>query len=397
MNSSARYALVTDGQWRQALSAIRSLGKAGYRVTVMGDSLFTMGYWSRFTNRRVRAVGANTDLEAFGRTLLDQLEHEPGAVVVPMGDAAVTWVCANLDRVTRSGRALMPPLESLRITHDKAATAAVAKEIGLPVPRTWEPKTPSEVAEIVAALEPGGFVVKPRRGVGSSGLMYGQKADRAFWAAHWDLFGPLLVQERVPPEGRGLGVSLLLDGNGECCAEVTHERLQQYPNSGGPSTDRQTIHAPELVKWSLALLKRLAWRGVAMVEWKADPRDGQPKLMEINGRFWGSLELAVRAGVDFPLIYARLASGEACGPPPQYPAGIRCRWLVPGDVLRFATQSRQDREPFRDFLRGLPATAEEWDPQDIRGAVASVICTGALGLRPSNWKYLTRERKASHR
>lgn len=41
-----------------------------------------------------------------------------------------------------------------------------------------------------------------------------------------------------------------------------------------------------------------------MVEWKVDLRDGRPKLMEINPRFWGSLELAVRSGVNFPSLYA---------------------------------------------------------------------------------------------
>ena len=395
MSAETRHALVTDGQWRQGLSAIRSLGKAGYRVTVMGESVFTMGYWSRYACRRVRSPSANTDVEAFGQALLLELERAPGSVVLPMGDAAVTWICANLDKVSKHGKVLMPPLDGLRITHDKGATAAVAKELGLPMPRTWEPKTPDELVELVAGLESGTFVVKPRRGVGSAGITYGQKADREFWVAHWNLFGSLLVQERIPAQGRGLGVSLLLDNQGVCQAELAHERLQQYPNSGGPSTDRQTIHAPELVEWSLALLKRLSWRGVAMVEWKSDPRDGKPKLMEINGRFWGSMELAVRAGVDFPLIYARLATGEPCGPAPEYPAGVRCRWLVPGEILRYVTQPRKEREPLREFLRGLPATAEEWDRHDVRGSLASVVCTGALGLRPSNWKYLTRERKAS--
>ena len=125
-------ALVTDGQWRQGLSAIRSLGRAGYRVTVMGESVFTMGYWSSYTHRRVRAPSANADVEAFGQALLVELERAPGTVVLPMGDAAVTWICANLEKVSKLGKVLMPSLESLRATHDKGATAAVAKEIGLP-------------------------------------------------------------------------------------------------------------------------------------------------------------------------------------------------------------------------------------------------------------------------
>jgi predicted ATP-grasp superfamily ATP-dependent carboligase len=220
--------------------------------------------------------------------------------------------------------------------------------------------------------------------------VYGEKRPETEWEAHWRRFGPMLIQERVPAQGRGQGVSVLMDSSGECVAAFAHERLQQYPNSGGPSTDRRSIHAPALVEKSLQLLKRLEWRGIAMVEWKVDPRDNQPKLMEINPRFWGSLELAVRSGVDFPVLYARAALGEKSVPVTSYAAGVRCRWIVPGEILRYLTQANGAREGILGFLRGLPSTAEEWDARDLTGTLATLVCTAAKALNPRYWKYVLR-------
>jgi predicted ATP-grasp superfamily ATP-dependent carboligase len=179
-------------------------------------------------------------------------------------------------------------------------------------------------------------------------------------------------------------VSVLIDGQGDCVAWFVHERLREYPLSGGPSTDRRSVHDARLVELSLALLRRLGWRGIAMVEWKM----GQ--LLEINPRFWGSLELAIRAGVDFPVLYARAASGDALGPPPSYPDGVRCRWVMPGEILRYLGEPRTRRERLRDFVRDLPGQAEEWDRRDVRGTLASVVCTGALALNPRYWAYVLR-------
>lgn len=381
---------MTDGLWRKSLSAIRSLGKAGFEVAVMGDSIFTTGFWSTYTSDRLRAPVAADDPEVFGRALERLVLARPGAVLLPMEDATLRWVSDHREKLAENARFLIPSREALATAWDKALTLQTAQRLGLPCPRTWETKDALEFAEKARELEPGTFVTKPRSGSGSTGITYGESRTRADWEAHWRRFGPMLIQERVSPQGRGQGVSLLMDSDGECVASFAHERLQQYPNSGGPSTDRRGIWAPELVDQSVRLLKRLDWRGVAMVEWKIDPRDGIPKLMEINPRFWGSLELAVRSGVDFPLLYARAALGEKSDPVRMYPAGHRCRWMIPGEILRYHEQKRAGREGLIAFLRGLPSNAEEWDWRDLMGTLATLICTAAKALNPRYWKYVLR-------
>ena len=136
-------------------------------------------------------------------------------------------------------------------------------------------------------------------------------------------------------------------------------------------------------------MRALNWKGIAMVEWKVDPRDGRPKLMEVNPRFWGSLELAVRSGVDFPVLYAQAAAGATDN---LFPTG-RCRPLSladSGDILRWITAKAPAREPLSKFLSGLPRQAEEWDTRDLSGLVACIVCQGSAVLQPKYWKFLSR-------
>lgn len=392
-NSSRIKVIITDGLWRKSISVIRSLGRAGCEINVMGDSLFTTGFWSRYTSRRIVAPTAEHNEEDFGQKLMDLILQSKGKqkpVLFPMEDATLMWVVNNYDEVIKYANVLLPSKKALEVAEDKAATIKLAKSLGLPVPETWEPSNVDELEKIIQESRCSEVVIKPRTGSGSVGIVYAKLGDKINYRSHWEKYGPLIIQERINVKGRGIGVSLLMDKDGDCVAHFEHERIRQYPISGGPSTDRISIHAPQLVKLSIKLLRGLSWRGVAMVEWKEDPADGIPKLMEINPRFWGSLELAVRAGVDFPYLYTQAVLGQVSKISPSYEEGVRCRWLIPGDILRYLGEEKQNREGFRCFIKGLPSEAEEWDRQDIRGSLACAICPALLVLNPYYWKYLKR-------
>ena len=139
-----------------------------------------------------------------------------------------------------------------------------------------------------------------------------------------------LVQEYIP--GVGCGVELLMTNSG-VKAFFMHKRLREYPPSGGASTLRVSIWDDRLYEFGARLLQAMKWEGVAMVEFRLDLRDGMPKLMEVNGRFWGSLPLAIASGVDFPyLLYQLMLEGDV-KPPKGYKIGVVRRWLLPGDML----------------------------------------------------------------
>ncbi len=386
-------AIVTDGMWRKSLSAIRALGKAGYEVHVLGENYLTVGFWSRFTDKRVVLRDANDDPVSFGRLLMAYLSSLPRnrkPVLLPTEEATLEYVVRHRKAIEPFADFLVPSAESLEICLDKAKTVMLARKLGIPYPVTEVAGSPEQLLASLLRFGNNDVVVKPTRGVGSAGVHYGPCFDAQSAAEYFGKYGPCLVQERIPSEGAVLGVSVLIDRERNCVGGFCHRRLRQYPNSGGPSTDRIGIVDNDLLDLSLRLLWELDWVGVAMVEWKIDPRDNRPKLMEVNPRFWGSLELAVRSGVNFPVLYADTARESESKGPESYRTDVRCRWLIPGDILRWLTDRPPHREQLNIFLKGLPAQAEEWDPEDFRGTFASCICQGLAVFRPKYWKFLRR-------
>jgi predicted ATP-grasp superfamily ATP-dependent carboligase len=142
------------------------------------------------------------------------------------------------------------------------------------------------------------------------------------------LVHPFMIQEYVAGHGQGV---FALYNHGKPLAFFAHRRLREKPPGGGVSVLSESIATdPGLVSHARSLLDKVGWHGVAMVEFKV-AADGTPYLMEINTRFWGSLQLAVDAGVDFPYLLYQLACGENPEPVDSYKTGIRLRWLL-GDL-----------------------------------------------------------------
>ena len=184
-----------------------------------------------------------------------------------------------------------------------------------------------------------------------------------------------LVQEWIPDGGGTFGFSALFDGGSNVKAAFVHKKLRMYPIQGGPSTLREGVQHPEIMALGLSLLKSLKWVGVAMAEFKVDPSDGIPKLMEINPRFWGSLHLAIVSGVDFPYLILKMAQGEQFDPVLNYTLGRQCRWLLFGDILHFLNNPHRFhlRPSFFHFFD--PDTSydiiSKEDPLPILGAMAT--------------------------
>ena len=212
-----------------------------------------------------------------------------------------------------------------------------AQEIGVAIPQTHFIETAEDLKEVRAQLTYP-VVVKPIRsriltgnGWLSTHVHYANSARELFrlYEEVEYLRYPSLIQERIV--GPGLGVFLLFD-RGELLGAFGHRRLREKPPSGGVSTLRESIPvAPALKEYAIRLLKPLGWHGVAMMEYKVDRHTGQPLLMEVNGRFWGSLQLAIDAGMDFPYWLYCLATAQPVDIPQTYRVGVKNRWLL-GDL-----------------------------------------------------------------
>jgi len=359
--------LVTDCWTNKALSVVRSLGLAGLEVHAAAHKRTGAALYSRFVAKRIVLSSADELL---------RLAREGGYdCVMPLEEGTIRLLEGA------PGLAAHPTAEALDVASDKLATWRLANEVGVPTPRS-APTVPEALDELAFPL-----VVKPLRSSGSRGVV--RVADEAELVAAErrvaSRFGPTFVQEAMPASGAGLGVGLIADG-GRVLNAYAYRRLREFPTSGGPSTLRETIEAPELIRHAEQLMDALDWTGVAMVEFKTDERDGVARLLEINPRFWGSLELAAVAGLNFPLMLYRLTRGEPVERV-EPRIGVRCRWLIPGDIAHFIANPRRfSLEPsFFRFFDG-DTHYDEFKAYDVRGSVATVPCAFLSLFDPETWK-----------
>lgn len=365
-----RTVIITDGEQRAALAAVRSLGAAGYRCVVTSSSRASIAGGSRFVTRTVTVPNALKRPREFADAIIELVAAERAAIVLPIAEQSIL---AILPVITQLSPAVVPfpDFASFSALTDKERLLKEASELGIAIPAQEIVRDVAEGASMDLSRLRYPIVLKPARSVSEHegvrstfSVTYAANASelqrkiRALPAAAF----PLLLQQRVV--GPGVGIFLLL-WDGEIKAQFAHQRLSEKPPSGGVSVYRESVSIDEgLRDLSRALLDRFGWRGVAMVEYKRDSATGKPYLMEVNGRFWGSLQLAIDSGVDFPRILAACALGESQQQMPLYRVGVRSRWWwgqidnLVGRVRRSAAidplppDTRSTRRVFGDLLLG---------------------------------------------
>ncbi|HEX7049648.1 MAG TPA: ATP-grasp domain-containing protein [Longimicrobiales bacterium] len=340
--------LVTDAEQRAALAAVRSLGRAGHEVSVCASREAPLAGASRYARRVATVPDPLGDAAGFV-TALRRLVDEWGIdILLPFSEAALLAVLPARDAFAGI-QIPFPDHERFARICDKPAVLEAARAVGIAVPAQWRLDAPPqrgalpEGMRFPLVLKPARSVIEGRAGRIKSSVVHVADADALRAALERMPPGayPVLVQERII--GPGVGVFLLVWAD-EVLASFSHRRIREKPPSGGVSVYRESIRLdPALLDASRALLRRFGWEGVAMVEYKVERATGTPYLMEINGRFWGSLQLAIDAGVDFPGLLVAAAQGRRMQPVLSYREGVRSRWFW-GDVDHLLARLRHSRE-----------------------------------------------------
>jgi predicted ATP-grasp superfamily ATP-dependent carboligase len=339
--------LVTDSDNRSALAATRSLGRNGHHVVVAGERADGLAAASKFAKASFAYPPPAKDPESFVATIGRAVREHDIDMLLPM--AEITTLLLTSHRSDLPSKCALPFANhgTVERANDKAEVLRLAQALGVPAPRTWIVESPAEADKpwdggFPCVIKPGRSRVRSGNGWLSTRVTYAHDAAelaRALRALRPELF-PILVQERI--EGPGVGLFACYD-RGRPLAFFAHRRLREKPPSGGVSVLREAIPVDPLARtYGERLLEALQWHGVAMVEFKQCSRDGSLRIMEINGRFWGSLQLAIDAGVDFPTMLADLSAAKPVAPISSYRAGVRSRWLL-GDLdalIMVMTRSR---------------------------------------------------------
>jgi predicted ATP-grasp superfamily ATP-dependent carboligase len=328
--------LVTDGNQRSALAAVRALGRAGLDVIVGETEVPSLAGRSRYATRSFRYPSPFDHEQAFVEAVEETAKDTGADLILPMTDITSAVLAEHRDRLEKHTRIAVADADAFWRASDKVALHRLADELGVPNPTVRYVDSAGAVGPMNDLPFP--CVVKPARSrlktsdgwIKTAVMRAATPADlQRLLDTKPELQHPFMLQRQIA--GDGVGVFALCD-RGEMKVVFAHRRIREKPPWGGVSVLREAIEPdPVAVDYAERLLRRLRWHGVAMVEFKKDAATGTIHLMEVNARFWGSLQLSIDAGLNFPLYLVRLYEGQEVPVRPQYAVGQRSRWLL-GDV-----------------------------------------------------------------
>lgn len=372
--------LVLDAHAPAALAVVRSLARAGIAVDAAGEEgAFNLCFWSRFPQKRITYPSPAKSIGKFISFISSVAVTGCYRFILPVTDRTLVPLHRFRSDWPSHKGIVLPESEPLEKTLDKGRTMALARELSVPIPSTRSPEEEGGLDGVAAEVSYPA-VVKARFSKFVSGDVLVSSPEPVFCGSREELLpaaggfpAGCLVQEMVGGEGYGVSV---LAREGEALAVFAHKRLREENPLGARSSFCESIAPPDPMKdYALRLIKALRWTGPAMVEFKWDPAAGEPVLMEINGRYWGSLPLALAAGVDFPLLHYRMLAGGPVSPVSDYRIGIRARYLY-ADLQRLVEIWKGPPHPWlssyprrgeavRDFLLGfsprIKSFNSDWD------------------------------------
>jgi len=297
-------------------------------------------------------------------------------VTIATHDGSIEALRASRPRFAGRTALALAAEDALKATVDKSRTIELARQLGIAVPRTV---IVTDSAELPSALEAVGLpaVLKPIRSwqeEGRGGSRFRAVVVMNAAEAKRDL-------REVTIQGRAVAVQEWLSGsreavsllyaNGRFHARFAQIAFRMNPPLGGSSVLRESIPLPDdLVDASERLVTTIGLEGYSEVEFRRGA-DRRPRLMEINPRLSASVEIAVRAGIDFPVLVYQWAAGLPVGDQFAYKIGLRVRWLG-GDLRWLRTTLRTQGRP------DVPKTTD---------AIAQFVTDF---LRPTSYDYVER-------
>ena len=346
--------IITHARVRSALAATRSLGRRGIKVITADYTYPSTSFFSKYSSSYFVYPSYKQAPRQFIECLKHYIQRKGIDVLMPISEE--TYVISKYKNIF-DGMVKVPVAEYDKIAkaNNKRYLMRFADEIGVNTPQTYTINCIEELRKVAKKIEYPA-VIKLVEGRGAAGVRY-VYSEEELLAKYKEVvqkfnlnpFNYPLIQEYIP--GTGYGVSMLFN-HGEPRAIFTHKRIREYPITGGPSTARISVRHAKMEKYATMLLKELEWHGVAMVEFKLDERTKEPVLMEINPRFWGSLNQAICAGVDFPYLLYTMAMEGDVKPVFTYRIGVKTRWMI-GDLRALVDYIRTEKrtEVLKDFFR----------------------------------------------
>ncbi|MGP9801176.1 carboxylate--amine ligase [Rheinheimera sp. NSM] len=319
------------------LALIRDLGRSGYAVTALGRKMSALGLVSRYCRTPLKRAADGEPLIA---QLLELAAAGQPAALLAISETDIAMLNRWREPLAQRYNLLFADATQMAQVLDKRLTQQQADSVGIATATSWQLQTLAELEAVAPQLQ-FPLILKWANPHQVSALLHGagltlhkiqycrDLAELTACLTPYQAIGHFPLIQRYYA-GHGLG-QFFLCREGEALVCFQHERVHEWPPEGGSASLCKTAgnHLHQAcAERSKALLKRLNWQGVAMVEYRYDPATAHYVLMEINGRFWGSTPLSLCAGANFASNLVKALALQQTITQPQIKARY-CRYMIP--------------------------------------------------------------------
>lgn len=375
-------ALIIGGSFH-SLGAARNLAKHGVPVTIV-DRGVCVSRFSRYVSDFIKSPPLD-DENRFVEFLLALAAQRDldGCVLFPSTDDGVRIVSQHWQRLSECYRSTVPRWETVQHLYDKRLTHHLARESGVPIPGTANPRSVDELDSLELDFP---LVIKPavsKQFLAATKKKAYRANDREqlieLYKKTAEIMDPsgILVQELIPGGTQSLYSYGGFFKDGLPVAGFSARRLRQHPMEfGRASTYVETVDLPELAGMATQLLSAIGFSGLAEVEFMYDRKDGRFEFLEVNPRIWGWHSIAIRAGLDLPYLAYRDAIGEEVQPPGPAREGVKWVRLVT-DTPTVVSEMRAGRLSMREYVSSMSGDIEfaVFSLRDPLPFVADIVLT----------------------
>jgi predicted ATP-grasp superfamily ATP-dependent carboligase len=376
------------GGYVNGLGMVRALAAHGIPVAVVTTKPYDIAHRSRFVVAHRAVVGLEEHPEALLEVLDGWSRERAGWLVLPTNDEALVALSRHRERLAAHYRVAAPPFSVVRQLVDKSLLLDAARACGIAVPHRY-------AAATLDAVDDAGLrfpvLVKPIAGY----RFFARFGCKLFVARDRDELRRSVERLRaaglegeifdlVPgADDRLYAYCTYIGESGEAAPGVTVRKLRQSPPFFGVARVAEVVEPiAELRAATVAVLRRIGFRGIASAEFKLDPRDGRFRFLEVNGRVVLYNGLLRAAGLDL----AALAWAEHVGGAPPTPAadGWRGVWInVHADLLYAILARRDERLGVRALIEpySRPRVDAVWSSHDPYPFLAQWAHSLRLGAR----------------
>ncbi|MEO5644706.1 MAG: ATP-grasp domain-containing protein [Bacteroidia bacterium] len=343
--------LLLDAGNQNTLAITRWLGKSkSGELHLAGFNKLALSFYSKYCKKKYILPRPSNQQEYFP-ALLKLVKEGKFDILFPVGNYSFETCVRHYDELSHYCKLLVPGIHCFDVAASKAATYKLAEECGVHVPAGYTFETREQLFNTALNFP---VVIKAPFEMGKNVVEYAgnkkeffEKFDKMCAVNGFGLGSWPIIQQYI--RGDGYGFFAFYD-NGKCGATFMHKRIREYPVTGGASTCAISVNEKELADTGKRLLDKLGWNGAAMVEFKRSNDDGKYYLMEINPKFWGSLELALASGVNFPEMVINKLTGQKVSTPSHW-KDVRFQWVLNGELFHFFERPSSFLSIIRDLFR----------------------------------------------